>query len=61
MSQNIQISVQARNKDTERTFFITYPKNIVIAVQHNILMIFTLHFGKINQTYFIFYCNFINE
>jgi len=31
--------------------FKIYPENIVV-VQYNILKIFTMHFSKINQTYY---------
>jgi len=34
---------------------------MVVMVQYNILKIFTMHFNKINQTYYISYCSFINE
>jgi len=33
----------------------------MIVNNNNILKIFTMHFSKINQTYFILYCSFINE
>ena len=45
-------------------FFLIYPEiynPIVVVIQYNILKIFILHFSKINQTYFILYCNFTNE
>jgi len=32
---------------------------MVVMVQYNILKIFTMHFNKINQTYYISYCSFI--
>ena len=41
--------------------FKIYSQNIIVVVQYNILKIFTMHFGKINQTDFILYCSFINE
>jgi len=34
---------------------------MIIVVQYNILKTFIMHFSKIDQTYFIFYCSFINE
>jgi len=34
---------------------------MVVVLQYNILKIFTTHFNKIHQIYFIFYCSFINE
>jgi len=34
---------------------------MIVVIQYNILKIFIMHFGKINQTYFILYCSFINE
>jgi len=40
--------------------FKIHPENMVIVIQC-ILKIFTMHFSKINQTYFIFYFSFINE
>jgi len=39
-------------------------KNMIVQrniLQYNILKIFIMHFSKINQTYFILYCSFINE
>jgi len=46
-------------KSTRREFsFKIYPENIIVVIQYNI---FTMNFSKINQTYFIRYCNFINE
>ena len=47
---------------TERKFLKIYSQNIVV-IQYNILKIFnfTMHFNKINQIYFVFYWNFLNE
>jgi len=46
---------------TRRKFFLKiYSQNIVV-IQYNILKIFTMHFNKINQIYFVFYWNFLNE
>jgi len=47
------------NQRREFSFKI-YPENMVV-VQYNIYKFFTMYFSKINQTYFILYCNFINE
>jgi len=34
---------------------------MIVVVRYNILKIFTMHFSKINQTYFILYYSFINK
>ena len=55
-------AIDGYQNNTRREFcFKIYSENMVVVVQYNILKIFTMHFSKINQTYFILYCSFINE
>ena len=41
--------------------FKIYPENMIVVIQYNTFKIFTMHVSKIDQTYFILYCSFINE